>query len=362
MATASARSGPEQPRTSHTLRGSRLILVVLCATLVFPHAARAQDEVVSVTRRSYGPDDVGRLVDASWNPVGRTFVADEVVTFPGAGVSREVRTALSESAATVNASAFPAAAAMRRAEANGYVRVVDVDTVYQVAPDTALAAPLGSEGQFYIHAVFVGRLYQRQFFGSPEAVSVAVTTASEGRGITRDARSARLLRGYRAPRPADEALLLGATDADTLQRLLPRRGRASGVLVVFRRVPPRGAERVRGQMALSAPVAVPVTAGEAPSEEYDPSVINRWLLSRRAVLVRCYEQALRVNPTQRGRLVLTFTITPAGYVVDVTATGQDLAPEVAACVSVAIGRFRITPSSEAPARFETRLTMQPFDG
>lgn len=359
MATASTRSGSEQPLASRALRGSRLGLVVLCAALVLPQAARAQDEVVSVARRSYGPNDVGRLVDASWNPVGRTFVSEEVVTFAGAGIAREVRTSLASGEATANASAFPAAAAMRRAEANGYVRVADIETVYQVAPDTALAAPVGSEGQFYIHAVFVGRLYQRQFYGSPETVSAAVTTASEGRGVTRDVRSARLLRGYRAARAADEAVLLGTTDAESLRPLLRNSGRPTGVLVVFRRVQPRGLDRMRGRVAFGAVVSVPLVPGGIPSEGYDPTAIHRWLHSRRAVVLRCYEQALRRDPTLRGQLVLTFGIIPDGHVVDVTTTSPDLDQEVTACVTTAVARFRITPLPDEPARFEARVTLQP---
>ena len=143
---------------SRKVRWVRIGLGVLWATLCFPETAWAQDEVVSVARRAYGPNDVGRIVDGNWNPVGRTTVSGDVVTFAGPGIAREVRTSLASGEATANASAFPAAAAMRRAEANGYVRVADIETVYQVAPDTPLLTAAGSGGRCYIHAVFVGRL------------------------------------------------------------------------------------------------------------------------------------------------------------------------------------------------------------
>jgi hypothetical protein len=141
---------------SRMVRRMRVGLGVLCATLLMAQAARAQDEVVSVSRRAYGPNDVGRVVDANWNPVGRTSISVDVVTFAGPGIAREVRDSLAPGEATANASAFPSAAAMRRAEASGYIRVTDMETVYQVAPDSQIVAPDGSVGQFYIHAVLVG--------------------------------------------------------------------------------------------------------------------------------------------------------------------------------------------------------------
>jgi hypothetical protein len=346
---------------SRMVRRMRVGLGVLCATLLMAQAARAQDEVVSVSRRAYGPNDVGRVVDANWNPVGRTSISVDVVTFAGPGIAREVRDSLAPGEATANASAFPSAAAMRRAEASGYIRVTDMETVYQVAPDSQIVAPDGSVGQFYIHAVLVGRVYQRQFFGSSEAVSAAVASASEGQGISSSVRSARLLRGYRAPRIADEARLLGTADADGLRALLRSSGRARGVLVIFRRIQPRVSESMRGRIALGAPVAVPLIAGGSTFDGYDPGTINRWLQTRRAVLLRCYEQGLRRDPTLRGQLVLTFTITPEGRLVDVAAASPTLPDEVTRCVSTMVARFRVNPVPEESVRFESRVLLQPLD-
>lgn len=337
-----------------------LALSMLCTSLAWVPTARAQDEVVSVTRRAYGPDDVGRLVDANWNPVGRTRLPVEVLTGPGNGVDREVRSSLGPNEVTANASAFPAAAAMRRAQANGYVRVMDIETVYQTDPSSLGTIPAGTEGQFYIHAVYVGRVHQRQFFGATNEVSGAVSAAGEGQGITPSVRSARVVRGYQAPRAADEALLLGTADAETLRGLLRARGRAAGVLVVFRRVRANGTGLPRGRVTFSAPVEIPLEGESLHGEpDYDPAAVSRLMRTRGPQLTRCYDQSLRANPVQRGVLTVRFTLTPDGRTADVTSSSPDLMQDIPTCVTRAVERFRSNPVPETPVRFEVRMTMVP---
>lgn len=337
-----------------------LALGMLCGALASAPTARAQDEVVSVTRRAYGPDDVGRLVDANWNPVGRTRLPVEVLTGPGNGVDREVRSSLGPNEVTANASAFPAAAAMRRAEANGYVRVMDIETVYQTDPSGMATIPAGTEGQFYIHAVYVGRILQRQFFGATDDVASAVSAAGEGQGITPSVRSARVERGYQAPRAGDEARALATADAETLRGLLRARGRAAGVLVVFRRVRANGTGLPRGRVTLSAPVEIPLEGESLQGEPaYDPAAVNRLMRTRGPQFTRCYDQSLRTDPTQRGVLTVRFTLTPDGRTANVTSSSPDPMQDVPACVTRAIERFRTNPVPETPVRFEVRMTMVP---
>ena len=341
---------------------SRLQLLglgVLCAALLAAQPARAQDQFLSVTRRAYGPNDVGRLVDANWNPAGRARVTAEVATGPGPGTIREVRTLLTPDEASANASAFPAAAAMRRAEANGYVRIATLETVYQV--DGEVTAPAGAEGQFYIHAVYAGRVYQRQFYGGGTAVAAAITLATHGEPYASVARSARLMRGYPGLRAGDEAAILRTEEHGTLQGILGSRGRPTGVLVVFRRVPRVVSDVPRGQVTFSPPVSVPLVGDTESGDAYDSGLVRRVILSRRAAFVHCYERVLRLDPGARGTLILTFTVTPEGRAADATATSEDSRDDVTSCARRQIEMVRFPQPPETPARFEVRMCMAPRD-
>jgi TonB family protein len=78
-----------------------------------------------------------------------------------------------------------------------------------------------------------------------------------------------------------------------------------------------------------------------PIEGFDPSLLARAIRSHLAQVRACYERALKRRPDIGGKLVLRFTLTPAGTVASVEVEEDTLGdPEVTACVRAAIGLWR----------------------
>ena len=105
---------------------------------------------------------------------------------------------------------------------------------------------------------------------------------------------------------------------------------------------------------VSGPAAerrVPVVTTKPPEldEEvagFDPQQLSRSIRSHMAEVRACYERALKRRPDIGGRLVLRFTLTPAGTVSSVAVDEDTLGdPEVTACVrnAVALWRFAAPP-------------------
>jgi TonB family protein len=98
---------------------------------------------------------------------------------------------------------------------------------------------------------------------------------------------------------------------------------------------------------------VPVVRPEAPAldepvEGFDPQRLARTIRDHMAAVRACYERALKRHPEIGGRLVLRFTLTPAGTVSGVEVEEDTLGdPEVTACVrnAVASWRFSAPPRS-----------------
>jgi TonB family protein len=118
-----------------------------------------------------------------------------------------------------------------------------------------------------------------------------------------------------------------------------------------------GALRGRTQISaadVSGPAAerrVPVVTTKPPEldEEvagFDPQLLARSIRAHMAEVRACYERALKRRPDIGGRLVLRFTLTPAGTVSSVAVDEDTLGdPEVTACVrnAVALWRFSAPP-------------------
>jgi TonB family protein len=99
----------------------------------------------------------------------------------------------------------------------------------------------------------------------------------------------------------------------------------------------RGAER-----------RVPVVRPEAPALDepvagFDAQQLARTIRARLAEVRACYERALKRRPDIGGRLVLRFTLTPAGTVASVEVDEDTLGdPDVTACVRNAVASWRFT--------------------
>lgn len=86
---------------------------------------------------------------------------------------------------------------------------------------------------------------------------------------------------------------------------------------------------------------------EAGSGDFDPSVVAGTIRRRIRAIQRCYERELRNNPTLSGRVLVRFTIVPAGTISSATATENTTGSDaVARCVVSTIRRFRFNPGPD----------------
>jgi TonB family protein len=94
----------------------------------------------------------------------------------------------------------------------------------------------------------------------------------------------------------------------------------------------------------------------------DPQAIAREVRDRRKAVAACYERALKQQPNLAGKLVIRFTIAPAGTVPSVEVDEDTLgAPAVAACVRAVILRWRFTAPGEEPVEVSFPFVFQAGD-
>jgi TonB family protein len=118
-------------------------------------------------------------------------------------------------------------------------------------------------------------------------------------------------------------------------------------------VGPRAAER-----------HVPTVRNEAPALDepvagFDPQLLARAIRGHLSDLRACYERALKRHPEIAGRLVLRFTLTPAGTVAAVEVEEDTLGdPDVTACVRHALSLWRF-PSPPRKVEVTFPFVFQP---
>ncbi len=86
-----------------------------------------------------------------------------------------------------------------------------------------------------------------------------------------------------------------------------------------------------------------VVRGEAPAVdgELDPSIVSKEVRSRLGAIKACYERALKRNPNLSGKIVIRWTITPAGTVSGVDVENDTMGDnEVSGCIKSLIARWR----------------------
>ena len=97
--------------------------------------------------------------------------------------------------------------------------------------------------------------------------------------------------------------------------------------------------------------------------DMDAALVTRMIRTRLAAVRACYERALRSDPTLAGRVTIEFTVEPTGAVSSAALQDDTVAsPEVAACITQTVRRFRFHPGPEggaatfrAPFEFATGL-------
>ncbi len=91
-----------------------------------------------------------------------------------------------------------------------------------------------------------------------------------------------------------------------------------------------------------------VVKSEAPSVdgELDPGIVAKEVRNRMSAIKACYERGLKRNPNLNGKIVVRWTITPAGTVQGVGIESDTIGDtEVATCIKVTVARWRFPAPS-----------------
>lgn len=103
---------------------------------------------------------------------------------------------------------------------------------------------------------------------------------------------------------------------------------------------------VRGGVSMQAP--------EVDSQDVDREKLAAYVRSRKGAIQQCYEKELKRNPSLKGKVVVRFSITPAGRTSDIDIEENTLGNEaVASCIKTTIRGwvFPFKPPSEVPVAY-----------
>lgn len=103
---------------------------------------------------------------------------------------------------------------------------------------------------------------------------------------------------------------------------------------------------VRGGVSMQAP--------EVESSDVDREKLAAYVRSRKGAIQQCYEKELKRNPSLKGKVVVRFSITPAGRTSDIDIEENTLGNEaVASCIKTTIRGwvFPFKPPSEVPVAY-----------
>ena len=103
---------------------------------------------------------------------------------------------------------------------------------------------------------------------------------------------------------------------------------------------------VRGGVSMQAP--------EVDSADVDREKLAAYVRSRKGAIQQCYEKELKRNPSLKGKIVVRFSITPAGRTSDIDIEENTLGNEaVASCIKTTIRGwvFPFKPPSDVPVAY-----------
>ena len=115
-----------------------------------------------------------------------------------------------------------------------------------------------------------------------------------------------------------------------------------------------GDERaVKGVVKKKAPTAA------GGSGLMDPGEVAKVVNQKIGAIKGCYEQALKRDPTLKGKVTIQFTIAGSGKVTSAKATVNELGPQVGSCMVAAFMRFRFPPPDGGTITFEYPFMFTP---
>lgn len=108
----------------------------------------------------------------------------------------------------------------------------------------------------------------------------------------------------------------------------------------------KGDAKVSGRVQDAAP--------DVDSADVDRNALSRYVKSRMSAIQNCYERELKRNPSLKGKVVVRFSITPAGRSADIEIEENTLGTDsVASCIRTVIRTwvFPFKPESEVPVAY-----------
>jgi outer membrane biosynthesis protein TonB len=121
-----------------------------------------------------------------------------------------------------------------------------------------------------------------------------------------------------------------------------------------------------GKVAYGAKTEVRVSGtvaaeeAEVDSSDIDPQKLAAFVKARMGPIKSCYENALKRNPSLRGKVSIRFTILETGGLADIAAAQNGLgAPEVAACIVQTMRAWRTQFRPSGPVTVEYPFVFSP---
>jgi hypothetical protein len=123
-----------------------------------------------------------------------------------------------------------------------------------------------------------------------------------------------------------------------------------------------------GKVGLGTKAEVKVTGSvaaeeaEVDSSDIDQGKLGAFVRARMGLIKACYENALKRNPSLKGKISIRFTILETGALADVAAAQNSLgSPEVAACITNTMRAWRTQFRPSGPVTVEYPFVFQPVN-
>jgi len=108
--------------------------------------------------------------------------------------------------------------------------------------------------------------------------------------------------------------------------------------------------------------SVAAEEAEIDSADIDQQKLGAFVKARFGLIKACYENALKRNPTLKGKISIRFTILETGGLSDIVAAGNSLgSPEVAACIMNTMRTWRTQFRPSGPVTVEYPFVFTPVN-
>jgi TonB family protein len=101
---------------------------------------------------------------------------------------------------------------------------------------------------------------------------------------------------------------------------------------------------------------------EVDSSDIDQGKLGAFVRARMGLIKACYENALKRNPSLKGKISIRFTILETGALADITTAQNSLgSAEVASCIMNTMRSWRTQFRPSGPVTVEYPFVFQPVN-